>query len=113
MSFQKTVVSVAMVMLVILLLVIGVALYKQKNNANYPPVTGTCPDYWMEQDDNNDGTKCVNVKNLGSSSCKKEMDFSVYPWNGDDGTCNKYKWAKACDLTWDGITNNNNACDKT
>lgn len=111
MSFQKTVVSVAMVMTVILLLVIGIALYKQKNNAKYPPVVGSCPDYWVERYNDDDSSKCVNVKNLGNQSCKKEMNFSVYPWNGDDGLCNKYKWARACDLTWDGVTNNSDACD--
>ena len=32
------------------------------------------------------------------------MDFNTPYFRGSDGTCNKYKWAKSCDLTWDGIT---------
>ena len=38
------------------------------------------------------------------------MDFSVYPYSGADGLCNKKKWAKTCELTWDGITNNKSIC---
>jgi len=32
----------------------------------------------------------------------------VYKGNG--GLCAKQKWAKQCDITWDGITNVPNAC---
>ena len=32
------------------------------------------------------------------------MDFTGDFWQGSTGDCNKYKWARACDLTWDGIT---------
>ena len=39
------------------------------------------------------------------------MDFSYSHWNGKDGLCNKYKWAKKCDLTWDGITTSDDACN--
>ena len=38
------------------------------------------------------------------------MNFNSGLWSGDDGLCNKNKWANACDLTWDGVTNNPNAC---
>ena len=38
------------------------------------------------------------------------MNFNTGLWTGDDGICNKQKWANSCDLTWDGITNNPNAC---
>ena len=38
------------------------------------------------------------------------MNFTTDVWTGDDGLCYKSKWAKACDLTWDGVTNNTNAC---
>jgi hypothetical protein len=53
----------------------------------------------------------LNVKNLGSQSCAKSIDFSVSPWIGNSGQCNKYKWAKECDITWDGITNNAKVCN--
>ena len=39
-------------------------------------------------------------------SCKSPMNFSVPPFNGPDGACRKAKWARQCNLNWDGITNN-------
>ena len=43
---------------------------------------------------------------MGSDSCAKVMDFSKSPWIGDTGLCRKLEWAKKCDLSWDGVTNN-------
>ena len=40
------------------------------------------------------------------------MDFNEVPYNTTNGLCAKYKWAKDCDLTWDGITNNKSICNK-
>jgi hypothetical protein len=34
------------------------------------------------------------------------MDFTNGRWGGTNGLKSKYKWAKACNLTWDGITDN-------
>ena len=39
------------------------------------------------------------------------MDFTGDHWQGSSGSCNKSKWAKQCDLTWDGITNNDGICE--
>ena len=39
------------------------------------------------------------------------MDFTTPQWNGSGtGNCTKFKWAKSCNLSWDGITNNANIC---
>jgi len=48
--------------------------------------------------------------NLGKSNCALPMDFTQPNWSGKKGICNKYTWAKSCNLTWDGISNNVNAC---
>lgn len=108
MSFQTTVLFVATVILLVVLVVIGFALYKTKTSGVLP-ILGDCPDYWIAK---NDGTNnlCLNVKNLGRNECPKSMNFNQSPWLGDSGLCNKSKWAKACDLTWDGITNDNTLC---
>jgi len=53
---------------------------------------------------------CYNIQELGDPSCSPEMDFSQDTWTGTDGDCNKYRWAKKCDITWDGITNQSNPC---
>ena len=99
MTFQKVVVTIAIVLLVLALIAFGVVLYNQKYNQQFPPVVADCPDYWIDMN----GT-CFNSKNLGKESCSKKIDFTKGPWAGDNGDCLKQKWAKACDLTWDGVT---------
>ena len=40
------------------------------------------------------------------------MNFNQAPYIGNKGTCNKYKWAQGCNITWDGITSGvPNPCD--
>jgi hypothetical protein len=119
MNFQKSVLLVAIILLVICLVLIGIALYNEKFNSDFPPVVADCPDFWVERplsnsdDLNSDENKstCYNVKGLGRSNCDKSMDFSGSAWTGNEGICNKYKWATACDLTWDGITNATDPCN--
>jgi len=109
MTFQKTVLFVATVILLVVLVVVGFALYRSKTSGDFPPVLGDCPDYWIAKTDGSNNL-CLNVKNLGRTECPKSMNFNQSPWLGDSGLCNKSKWAKACDLTWDGITNDNTIC---
>jgi|TARA_B110000967_G_scaffold198642_1_gene231969 hypothetical protein len=118
-NFQKIVITIAIIIFIVLMIFIAIILYNNKYGVKFPPTTSDCPDYWIDQG-TNDGNinengkmtqKCVNVKNLGNTSCSKEMDFTTGDWGGSTGLCNKYKWAKSCDLTWDGITNNKDLCD--
>jgi hypothetical protein len=114
MNFQSIVLIIAGIALVTSLIIIGISLKDSKKNVVYPPVIGECPDYWedqsSEEDIKNGKNKCVNIHHLGKPSCSKNMDFSVYPYSGADGVCNKKSWAKTCGLTWDGITNNKSIC---
>ena len=100
-AFQKTVLTVATVILIIYLCFIGIILYRQKNNYTYPPVIANCPDYWDIS-----GNLCRNSLNLGKSTCSNTMDFTTAQWSGSNNLSKKYKWAKTCNLTWDGITDN-------
>ena len=109
MNFQKTTIMVGSIALIILLLVFAYQIYNEKYKSVYPPVVSECPDFW-ENNSNDNPSRCFNVKNLGSESCAKTMDFSQSSWTGSEGSCNKYKWAKECDITWDGITNNPKVC---
>tara|TARA_B110000858_G_C17650651_1_gene402507 strand:- start:375 stop:704 length:330 start_codon:yes stop_codon:yes gene_type:complete len=104
-GFQKIVLTTAIILLVLALIAFAVVLYNRKFNQEYPPVTAECPDYWVDMN----GT-CLNQKSLGNASCNKRMNFSQGQWAGDNGMCLKQKWAKACDLTWDGVTNHADAC---
>jgi len=100
--------NIAVLILVLSLVVIGFIMYKNKTKlVTDNIVIGQCPDYWNMVKEN-DKNYCVNVKNLGKASCNKKMDFFSGRWMSSDGECNKSKWAKWCDLSWDGITNNPN-----
>jgi len=105
-DFQKIVILIAIILLIIFLILIGIALYRNKSTYQYPPVIANCPDYWLDESDGS-VSKCVNVKNLGNSKCPKTLDFSSVFWSSDKGPCAKKKLAQGCDLTWDGVTNNN------
>jgi hypothetical protein len=110
MDFTSFVANIALLILLIALVGIGYTMYKSKNKFVADNVViGECPDYWnmVNEDGNN---YCVNAKNFGKSECSSKMNFFTQPWNTGNGMCNKYNWANQCELTWDGITNNPNAC---
>ena len=94
MSFQKTVLTIAIVLFILLMLVISVMMTSAKKNEKFPPQIGQCPDYWQLTAQGN----CLNTQNLGKN-CKSPMDFSKMSKN------QKFDFAKGCNITWDGITN--------
>ena len=115
MNFQKIVLTVAIIVLLIVLVMIGMALSKASYSETWPPIVGDCPDYWVDMSGN--GSACLNTHSLGRCNIptddnKTTMNFNQAPFTGNDGTCAKYKWAKACKVTWDGITSGvQNPCD--
>lgn len=76
------------------------------DNIKWPPVVEKCPDYWIDESKENDGSKCVNAKQLGS--CKRgkntSMNFNVSPFVGSGGKDAKKTWAENCKVLWEGIT---------
>ena len=111
--FQKTVATIAIIILIITLCSIGISLYRTKYHSTYPPVIANCPDYWDASGNVNvpGSFLCVNSMNLGASSCPTTMDFTSSSWQGNNSLCQKYKWAQSCNLTWDGITDNADICE--
>ena len=115
-SFQKTTLVVAIIILIISLVFIGVVLKTTISSQKWPPMLGDCPDYWVDLGKN--GSKCYNPQKIGScniptQSNKNTMDFTTDVFTGDDGACNKKKWADRCSksssngmstVSWDGIT---------
>ena len=71
MSFQKTVLTVAIVLFIILMLLIAVMMTSAKKTEVFPPQLGGCPDFWQKTQDG----KCLNVQNLGKN-CVSPQDFS-------------------------------------
>ncbi len=115
MHFQKVVLTIAIFLLIIILIVIGLSLFKGDIEENWPPMVGECPDYWIDMSGN--GEACFNSKGLGrcnipSDGNKNTMNFNKMPFIGDNSKCAKYNWANSCKVTWDGITSGiKNPCD--
>ena len=115
--FNKIVLTIAIVLLCISLTVLGVFLSKSMFEDSYPPITSDCPDYWDVSNNLNGDIICNNVstinKGRGDSLCNNYPvdEFEAGGSGKYDVICEKYKWAKKCNITWDGITNNNKACE--
>lgn len=112
MNFQRLVLLIASIILILTLTFIGVSMRSKASSTVYPPVIADCPDYWEAEPLNGDPTKpvCKNVKGIGNVNCEKSMNFNSNEFIGDGGFCAKKKWAEQCDLTWDGVTNTNRKC---
>ena len=114
-DFNKIVITIAIIVLLIALIVLGIFLSKAMFESAYPPVISDCPDYWdVSYNSNNDIVcKAVLRTNTGKSGCD-EYSPSLFLNAGsgkNDIICEKQKWAKKCGITWDGVTNNNKACE--
>ena len=107
MSFQKNIIIIACILLILTLCLMGYMLYKNKENKKYPPVLGSCPDYWRSDPSFNQ--ICYNDFDLGI--CKNEMNFNIDKFQGDQGNCNKAKWANTCQVWWTGLSGNPDICD--
>jgi len=108
-QFQNTVLRVALVILIFSFIIIAIKFYTMKKDFVYPPVLPSCPDYWQDESEKVKGSKCVNKNKLGTCG-NTTMNFSNPQWTGQRGLCNKKKWATACGISWEGITNKN-PCD--
>ena len=126
-------VSVSVIAFIILIVMLYYVRSKINSTTPASMPASTCPDYWYSSyydvtgdpvkdeqlnpssygDELDRTLKCYNVKKLGSTTCSSSMDFSGDEWNGPDGLCKKKNWAKACGLTWDGVTTDSTECPLT
>ncbi len=107
MAFQKVILTIATISLIIILIIIGMSLSSASAENSWPPIVGECPDYWIDMSGN--GEACYNSKSLGKCNIPSEgnpntMNFNQSPFTGSGGECNKYNWANNCGVTWDGIS---------
>ena len=109
MDFQKAVLMVAIVVLIITLAMIGSSLGKQRKNAVYPPVLADCPDYWENTKVAGSCGKGLYNKGNGGSGCGPPFPVDFSGMND----CQKYEWATRCEVTWDGISNRPDICDNS
>ena len=106
-TFQKIVLYSAIIILIVVLIIIGVA-FSYAKNEQWPPLLPECPDYWIA-DGSGNNTQCINVKDLGTCPAQQGkkhqiMNFNSDNFTGDNGDCAKYTWANKCKVSWDGIT---------
>ena len=120
-GFNKTVLLIASVLLILALIIIGFVIVKNVQNSSYPPIISDCPDYWDVSYDSNKNKICrSNSINTGvaansSNNCRNypvEL-FKASGTSTNDMICEKSNWAKKCNIQWDGITNNSKACSNT
>lgn len=117
-GFQKTVLFIAIVILIIALIFIGIALYYSDAKQSWPPLVPNCPDYW-NIDGSGNNTTCTNIRDLGTCQAKSGdkhlvMSFNTPAFSGDNSACAKYTWATKCNVSWDGITYGvSNPCQTT
>ena len=118
-TFQKTVLTISVIVLIISLIILGLFLAKSLFEDSYPPIISDCPDYWDVSYNINDEIVCKNTSTINKGRGDVPTgDCNDYPINqflvsgsqNEDVLCEKYKWSKKCDITWDGVTNNNQAC---
>lgn len=110
-SFETNVLIGACITMIVLLALIGYLLSKSnKSNKEWPPSIGVCPDYW--EDETGTGKKCKNVHKLGSCGDPNNTDgYDLTRWAEKKNRCEASKVFKdTCNLSWDGITNDDNAC---
>jgi len=107
-SFQKLILLIATVILIITLVFIGISLHYSRKAVAWPPLVPECPDYWTV-DGSGNNTTCINVKNLGTCPVPTGqehlvMNFNTPTFSGKNALCSKYTWANNCGVSWDGIT---------
>jgi hypothetical protein len=118
-NFNRTVLLVASVLLILGLIIIGFFIVKSVQDSAYPPVISDCPDYWnVNYDPVTQKKICTNNSiNPGPNTNEcRNYPVSLFSANGSseaDIICAKNKWAKSCNIHWDGITNNSKACIQT
>jgi len=127
--FRLIVLSVAIIVLVLILTVIGLILAKQNSNKIYPPEYTDCPDYWVFNTDNSmckvpsyglttslnvggiyDNTGKLLLNNSNTSGFKRDASNNVYIDFKDSswgGVCSMKKWSNNNGIVWDGVSNFN------
>ena len=105
-KFQKTVAYTALVIFIILMALMALMMAKARENQLFPPEVPPCPDYWEVLGNN----KCNNIQGLGNGQCDGEHSFKAQKYQGYKGRKEKCKFAKQCNIEWDGISNVPGVC---
>ena len=97
-------IGVAVIVVIFIILVIY-KLYNrsvEESEQTWPEEISNCPDYWTDLGNG----KCKNVHNLGTCTNGKvqpTITFNKSYYDGDKGKMNRCRWAKKCNVSWEGI----------
>ena len=131
-KFNKIVIVITSIVLIISLLVYGLFMSAaQKNNYKFPPNISKCPDYWDISMDSTQ-TECIkfddinnisltfnNVNNSLNNKVEVQDDSIKYqskyltndidnPYTINENVCEIMEWSKKYNISWSGLTNDNN-----
>ena len=102
-GFNRTVITIALIILIITLIAFGITIYHSKQKTLWPPETSECPDYWDVVGKNSCKVN-QTLGNTGNGSCQFQS-FEDSKYKGNGGRREKCEWAKQCGIYWDGISN--------
>lgn len=106
-NFQKIVLIILIVILIVSLVFIGMQIKKSNSKQPWPPLVPQCPDFWAV--DPKTG-KCKPTDKAPRSNCTTDnpdgIDFTMGVYAGAGGACKKREWATLCapSIAWEGIT---------
>jgi hypothetical protein len=67
-NFQRVIIIIAIIMLIVAMIFIGYALYNQSNAVGaWPPEKPMCPDFWTVD---SDGKTCPAPKDMDKTNCE-------------------------------------------
>jgi len=117
MDFYTSLFAGTLAFLIITLIIVGYYMSMAKEKQTYPPSVADCPDYYSL--DPTDKNYCVIGKSVFSSlrsdlSCNRpnfnEAKYKVEGTDYNSGLCAKKLWANKCNVSWDGVSNNDLIC---
>lgn len=120
-TFNKVIIIVTSIVLIISLLIYGLLINSaQKNDYKFPPKISKCPDYW-DISNNNDNTICtvrginykdvlyqpINTSVLTVDQNNRDISYNtnIMKYNDKDSICELYEWSNNNKISWSGITN--------
>jgi hypothetical protein len=104
--FHKYTIFFTLVILIIWTFILIWLFRKMSSTSAWPPLAGTCPDYWTDVSAKSNGSECtINENNMGVPALDATtiMDFNTAPYIGSTGNCGKYTWANSKKVAWGGI----------
>lgn len=114
MAIQKTIIGLAIMLLIIFSIFTYYVLSHSKNTSQFPPRISVCPDYFENGKDNyGNFHDCYNTYKLGNyeSGIKSNKEYCKYlpkrliSADTRSNVKSKCRYASQCNIGWDGLGN--------